>query len=162
LKSIFLFFTFIFSKNNKGFQMENSIRKSKELFDSGFGCAEAVLMMAAEYKNIQSDLIPKIATGLCGGVSKTNGMCGAVSGSVLAISMLYGRKKVEDSRENLNAKTQAFIKEFNEQYGAVGCTALTGCDLGTDEGLVKFDELNMHAKCREFVGEATRMILQLI
>lgn len=142
--------------------MENSIRKSKELFDSGFGCAEAVLMAAAESKNIQSDLIPKIATGLCGGVSKTNGMCGAVSGGILAISMIYGRNKVEDSRDDLNAKTQAFIREFNVKFCSIGCTTLTACDLSTNEGLVKFDKLNMHAKCREFVGEATRIVVELL
>jgi len=84
--------------------MNDTVNKSKELFDFGFGCAEAVLMAVAEYKNIQSELIPKIATGLCGGVSKTNGMCGAVSGGVLAISMIYGRNKMEDSRDVKNYK----------------------------------------------------------
>lgn len=142
--------------------MNKTIEKSKQLFDAGFGCAEAVLMAVAEYKNIQSELIPKIATGLCGGVSKTNGMCGAVSGGVLAISMIYGRIKVEDSRDALDSKTQAFIKEFNDKFGSVGCTALTGCDLSTDEGSVRFDKLNMHVKCRDFVGEATRMVLKLL
>ena len=147
---------------NSDCQMENTIKKSKELFDKGFGCAEAVLMAVAEYKNIQSDLIPRIATGLCGGVSKTNGMCGAVSGGVLALSMIYGRDRVEDPRDLLNEKTRAFIKEFSAQFGTIGCTALTGCDLSTDEGLVKFDKLNMHEKCCEFVGEATKKILLLI
>ncbi len=147
---------------NKKMNKDNSIVHSKQLFDAGFGCAEAVLMAAAEYKNIQSDLIPKIATGLCGGVSKTNSMCGAVSGGVLAISMIYGRTKVDDSRDDLNTKTQNFIQDFTKEYGAVGCTALTGCDLSAQEGLDKFEEENCHDKCREFVGEATRMILQLI
>lgn len=142
--------------------MEKTINRSKQLFDAGFGCAEAVLMAMSEYKNIQSDLIPKIATGLCGGLSKTNGMCGAVSGGVLAISMIYGRTKVEDSRDVLNAKTQAFIHGFTEKYGTVGCTALTGCDLSTDEGLDKFDKFNVHAKCCEFVGEATRLVLEIL
>jgi len=142
--------------------MDRTIAKSKALFDSGFGCAEAVLMAVAEYKNIKSDLIPRIATGLCGGVSKTNGMCGAVSGGVLALSMLYGRTKVEDPRDELNAKTQAFIKSFKEKYGDVGCTTLTACDLSTNEGLVKFEKFNVHAKCREFVGESTKKIISLI
>ncbi len=142
--------------------MENTIKRSKALFDEGFGCAEAVLMAVAEYKNIQSELIPRIATGLCGGVSKTNGMCGAVSGGVLAISMIYGRNKVEDSRDDLNTKTQAFIKEFNEEFGSIACTALSGCDLSTDEGLVKFDKENIHAKCCEFVGEATRSVIKIL
>lgn len=138
------------------------INKSKELFDSGYGCAEAVLMAVAEYKNIQSELIPKIATGLCGGVSKTNGMCGAVSGGVLAISMIYGRNKMEDSRDELITKSQTFVNLFTTKFGDVGCTTLSGCDLSTDHGIQKFDKENVHSKCRKFVGEATKIVLKLI
>ncbi len=142
--------------------MDYYINKSKKLFDSGFGCAEAVLMAVAEYKNIQSELIPRIATGLCGGMGKTDGMCGAVSGSVLAISMIYGRDKADEDRDVLNAKVQEFIKEFKKKYGATGCTDLTGCNLSTEEGIQKFNELDMHPKCAEFVGEATKIVLKNI
>jgi len=142
--------------------MDKLIEKSKDLFNLGFGCAEAVLMATAEYKKIQSDLIPRIATGLCGGMGKTDSMCGAVSGGVLAISMIYGRDKVEEDRSVLNAKVQEFISEFKKKYNTTGCTELTGCDLSTEEGMAKFDELNIHPKCAEFVGEATRMVLNVI
>ena len=38
-------------------------QRIKELFDSGYYCAESVLLTVAEAYGIQSDLIPKIATG---------------------------------------------------------------------------------------------------
>lgn len=140
--------------------MDDLINKSKDLFDSGFGCAEAVLMVAAESKNIQSDLIPRIATGLCGGMGKSDGVCGAISGGVLAISMIHGRDSAEDPRDVLNEKVNEFIQSFKSKFGSTGCTQLTGCNLSTKEGLDKFKELNKHGQCKEFVGEATRMVLQ--
>jgi hypothetical protein len=42
----------------------------------------------AESKNIQSDFIPKIATGLCAGISRTCGTCGAVTGAIMAINLI--------------------------------------------------------------------------
>ena len=45
--------------------MDRSIEKSKAYFDSGYGCAESVLMAVTESKGIRSALIPRIATGFC-------------------------------------------------------------------------------------------------
>lgn len=142
--------------------MENTIIRSKQLFDSGYGCAEAVLMAVSEYKNIQSDLIPRIASGLCGGMGKTNGMCGAVSGAVLALSLVYGRDSQDEPKDLLNEKIQQLVAFFKEKYETINCSQLTGCDLSTLEGLNKFEKLNKHAQCCEFVGEATGKTILLV
>ena len=42
----------------------------------GLYCAEAVLLAMCEAREVHSDLIPWIATGLCAGMSRTGGMCG--------------------------------------------------------------------------------------
>lgn len=140
--------------------MKEVIDKSRKLFDKGFGCAEAVMISMAEAHGIQSDLIPRIATGFCGGMAKTDGMCGAVSGGVMALSMIHGRDTADGDRDTVNEKVQHFIADFFEKYATTGCTALTGCDLRTKEGHDKFNALNMHARCSEFVGEATKLVLK--
>lgn len=139
---------------------KETINYSKTLFDKGYGCAEAVLMAIAENKGIKSDLVPRIATGFCGGMAKTNGLCGAVCGGVIAISIMYGRDHEKDSNDLVNAKVQKFIEEFNLNYGTTSCTNLTGCDLSTKDGLEKFDTNNMHAKCADFVEKATELSLK--
>jgi hypothetical protein len=45
-------------------------RRSRELFESGFLCAESVLLAVSEAEGVRSDLIPKIATGFCSGMDK--------------------------------------------------------------------------------------------
>ncbi|GBD95663.1 MAG TPA: C_GCAxxG_C_C family protein [Nitrospirae bacterium] len=69
----------------------------RELFDSGYYCAENVLLAIAESQGIQSDLIPKIATGFCSGISRTCGMCGALSGAIMSLNLLYGRSSPEEN-----------------------------------------------------------------
>jgi hypothetical protein len=60
--------------------------RSGALFQQGFCCAESVLLSVAESRGIHSELIPKIATGLCGGIGRSGGLCGAVSGGVLGLN----------------------------------------------------------------------------
>lgn len=138
------------------------VSRSKELFESGFGCAESVLMAVCEAKGIQSVLIPRIASGFCGGVSNTNGMCGAVAGGILALNIVYGRDNANESKELNYQKIQQFQQMFLEKFGSSNCAALTNCDLSTNEGHEKFKKLKLDQKCSDFTGEATRMVLELI
>jgi C_GCAxxG_C_C family probable redox protein len=139
-----------------------TIKYSRQLFDKGYGCAEAVLISVAEFKNMKSDLIPRIASGFCGGIAKTNGMCGAVSGGVMAISMIHGRDTENDSQEIINSKIQKFIEEFKLAFHETGCTNLTRCDLSTKEGMEKFKANNLHMKCAGFVETATELTLNAL
>ena len=136
--------------------------RSKRLFESGFGCAESVLMAVCESKGIKSALIPRIASGFCGGVANTNGMCGAVAGGVLALNIVYGRDHANDSKDLNYQKVQEFQKMFTAKFGSGNCSTLTDCDLSTEMGHQKFKKLNVHKKCTDFTGEATRMVLELI
>jgi C_GCAxxG_C_C family probable redox protein len=142
--------------------MDRSIEKSKAYFDSGYGCAEAVLMAVTESKGMKSELIPRIATGFCGGMAHTNGMCGAVTGAVLALNLIYGRDHAGESKEKNYQAIQTFLNKFREKFGDIGCPGLTGVDLGTKEGHDLYSKRKLHTKCTEYVGEATRLVLELI
>lgn len=116
----------------------------------------------ADSKGIKSELIPKIATGFCGGISNTDGMCGAISGGILAINIIDGRNKPYDPRESNKLKVQELISSFNNKFDYTQCYKLTGCDLGTDKGQTDYKSRNKKKLCDEFVSEATHLTLDLI
>lgn len=116
----------------------------------------------SESKGIKSDLIPKIATGLCGGVSNTDGICGAITGSVLALNMVEGRSEANASRDELKSKVQTLVTTFDEEFGSRKCYDLCGCDLGTDEGQEKYNIEEKYELCDKFVAKATQLTLNLI
>ena len=142
--------------------MEDIIIKSKKLFNSGFGCAESVLIATSESMNIKSELIPRIASGFCGGVANTNGMCGAVNGAIMAINIIHGRDRHDESKDMNYQKVQQFIEKFESKFDSISCPVLTGCDLSIEEGQQKFNKNNIHQKCANYTGEATRMVLEII
>ena len=132
-------------------------QRSAELFNQGLGCSESVLQAVAEGRGIQSDLIPKIATGLCGGVSRTGGICGAVSGGVLAISMITGRSNAQEPREDCHRLVRLFLSECEAKFGSTNCEKLIGCRLDTPEGQQFFKDHNLRVKCAGFTREAARL-----
>lgn len=136
--------------------------RAGELFDSGLYCAESVLKAIAEAGDIDSDIIPKIATGLCSGLSRTCRTCGAVSGAVMGISLVYGRNTPARDVEYVYALIQRFVDVFSKKFGSTNCRELTGCDLGTEEGQRYFEINHLKEKCREFTKEATKMAIHIM
>ncbi len=141
---------------------EKAPQRSIELFKSGYFCAESVLLAIAENQGIQSDLIPRIATGFCSGVSRTGGMCGAVSGAIMGINLAAGRNSPDESIELSYFLTQELINRFEKQYGSVNCRQLMGCDLATGAGQQYFVENNLMNSCLKYAEDATRMAVSLI
>lgn len=137
-------------------------KRAGDLFEAGWYCAESVLLAVAEQRGLQSELIPGIATGLCSGVARTGGMCGALGGATLAIGLELGRMSPDDSVEPCYAAVQQLIERFQTIHGATGCTDLTGCDLGTDAGQARFHETGARHQCTRFTETAARLALEIL
>lgn len=121
-----------------------------------------MLLSVTESKNIHSELIPQIATGFCGGLSRTNGICGAVSGAIMAINIVYGRKDPSVPVDGSYAKVREMLAGFEAKFGTTNCRQLIDCDLSVPEGRKKFQEYNLKEKCRGFTEEATRLALLIL
>jgi len=121
-----------------------------------------VLQAAAEHYGVDSPLVPKISTGFCGGVSRTKGMCGAVSGGVMALGIIFGRTNTDMTADSAYENVQEFLSAFKQQYGSLNCFELTGCDLGVAEDLQRFRTGGIKDRCREYTGSAARMAAEII
>ena len=137
-------------------------QRSGELFKSGYYCAESVLLAIAEAKGIQSDLIPGIATGFCSGMARTCGVCGAVSGGIMGISLLIGRSSPDESVEENYAAVQKLLSAFEDKFGSTNCYELIACDLNIREGQEIYEANNLDEQCKRYTEEATRLAMQLL
>ncbi len=110
---------------------------AREHFSSLY-CAESVLRAVAEAEGVTSELIPRIATGFCAGLSRMGGLCGAVAGGIMAISMVHGRDVGEEPVQEAYVRVAALQNAVQDAWGSTNCHALTGCDLNTEEGQDRF------------------------
>jgi C_GCAxxG_C_C family probable redox protein len=144
------------------FMADPIVQKSVQYFESGYYCAESVLKAVAESRGIQSELIPRIATGFCSGVARTSGMCGALSGAIMAIGLVSGRDNMDDSVEPSYDAVQTLVKKVEAQFGACNCFDLIGCRLDTEAGQHKYMDGNKMQMCTNLVGEVTRLVLEVL
>lgn len=116
----------------------------------------------AASQGIESELVPKIATAFCSGLAETGGMCGALNGAIMGLSMLEGRGSEEDSRAALYAKVRQLIEVFEGQFGAKTCPQLLELQMSTAEASATNEERQLYWQCKEYVREATRMAVSLL
>lgn len=141
---------------------ENVIIQCKESFESGFYCAESVIRGFAKAYGVDHDLLTRIATGFCSGVSRTSGMCGALSGAIMAIGLLKGRSSPDDPVTDTYPLVQRAISLFKMEFCSINCRDLVGCDLNTEEGQIYYKEHNRKLRCRHFTERGCRIALQVL
>ena len=119
---------------------------AQSLFDGGLNCAESTILALTKFFGIQSPVIPRIATGFGGGFSRTKNICGALSGGIMALGLIFGRNEAKESKDTCYQKTQELVSAFREAFGSLNCFKLSGVDFNTPEGLNLYRE-KVHRDC---------------
>lgn len=120
------------------------------------------MLAVAEHMQIQSEIIPRIATGFCGGLSNTDGMCGAVSGGIMAVSLALGRNSPNEPKDRCYQTERAFLQGFANRFGELNCQKLIHVHLGTLEGQAAYKDQGLKKQCTEYVSEAVRIVLEVV
>jgi len=126
-------------------------------------CAESVFRGVAEALGVQSPLVPRVASGLCSGVSRSSGSCGAYNGGVLALGVALGRQSGRDSLDPVYAAVQEFTEWFLSTQHSTNCRELTGCDFMTPEGQLRFREHGVKQNiCLPLVAAAAAQVVRIL
>ena len=139
---------------------------AKRNFNSGFNCAESVLLAVRSQlasADAASDLVvPRIATGFGGGISRNGDVCGALVGGVMALGLALGRDNAEQSREPCYPAVDRFYNEFKTKFGSCKCRELTNENLKTPEGATAY-QLGVHSEvCTPIVAWAAKRTNEII
>ncbi len=132
-------------------------------FLNSYNCAQSVLLTMARRHKVKSNLIPKIATGLGGGVGLCGSICGALTGGILAIGMEYGSNEPsQKERAKCYELAGQLYKRFERLQGTVLCRDLIGYDLSKTEELDRARTAKaFEKKCPEFVRTVVQILLDL-
>lgn len=121
-----------------------------------------MLLAVAEHMKIHSLLIPRIATGFCGGIAHSGGHCGAVSGSIMAINLALGRNTPNEDRQPCYEAIHTFMQGFSSRFGSLDCPELIGLDLSKPEQHEMYQQKGMHEQCTNYVTAAASMVVEIV
>lgn len=104
--------------------------RARALFMQGANCAQAVCGAFAEDCGISEAQAFIVSSGFGGGVGRLREVCGAVSGMVLVINMIYGSGEVGDKsvKDGHYARIQTVADAFKKACGTIVCRELLGLD----------------------------------
>jgi C_GCAxxG_C_C family probable redox protein len=109
---------------------------AENYFEKNFNCAQSVFAPFAVRSGLDEETALKIATAFGGGISRRGETCGAVSGALMAIGLIFGSAAPE-AKQEVYRLGQDFMHRFEDQHGSLLCRTLIGVDISTPEGLQK-------------------------
>jgi len=99
------------------------------LFNQQYNCAQAILASYGPGYGLKREIALKVASVFGSGTARTGGMCGAVTGALMVLSLRYctGEPKGFFPRP-VHKKARQFIREFEKEAGSHNCNAMRGKD----------------------------------
>ena len=137
--------------------------KASSLFLKGYNCSQSVLLTMTDHWGIESDFVPKIATGFGGGIGRCGSVCGALTGGVMALSVRYGTNEPSaEKRLRTYELSRKFFEQFEKRNNVDLCRDLVGYTLSNpDEHKKAMEENVFQKKCARYVENAVKILLEL-
>jgi C_GCAxxG_C_C family probable redox protein len=142
----------------------NRIQKAMQLFSSNFNCAQAVLAAFADELGLDESAALKLASGFGGGIGCTGGVCGALSGAVMAMGLRYGTADALDKTTKLEVyrKVRRLTEEYKLRTGSTICRELMGFDMSTPQGQRLAKVPGAFDRCDDFVRIAAEVLEEML
>ena len=105
---------------------EEKISRARELFLSGYNCAQSVAGAFAPEMGMELKQVVRLSSGLGGGLGGIRVLCGAVSAMCLVMSQLNGYDEPDDmeGKKSLYALEQQLAAIFTDRYETLHCRTL--------------------------------------
>ena len=141
------------------------VRMAVEMFENGYSCAQSLLASFGLGFGLDREMALKIASPLGGGLSRTDGPCGAATGAILVLGLAHGHTGPEDEegQERIRSMTQEYLRRYDKRKGSTFCTDILGANLSEagEPERVKAEGLAAEA-CPDAVRAAGQILLEML
>lgn len=133
---------------------EEGRSRARECFSRGYNCAESVLRGVCHAQGTDlPDACLRMATPFGGGIGRTEELCGALSGAVMAVGASLGRTGPEGDKTRSYEAANAVFRDFVSEFGSCRCHDLNKGDFKSPEH---------RARCDRLVDGAARLAIAAI
>lgn len=140
--------------------------KARELFKSGYNCAQAVALAFADVMGIDEVMTTKLSSSFGGGMGRLREVCGAVSGCFMVLGAMLGSTDPNDHEAKMAhyAIIQEAAAMFKEKNGSYICRELLGLADGASVPVPekRTEEYYKRRPCDEYVAIAAEITEKLL
>ncbi len=144
--------------------MDHSI-KAGELFLSGASCSQAVVLAFSDVTGLDDSLAAKISSPFGGGMGRMREVCGAVSGMLMVLGILYGYEDAGEKDANKKAlykDVQALADRFRQEVGSIVCREILKNPSTDPNPTPRTAEFYKTRPCARMVMTAARLMEEFI
>lgn len=142
--------------------IEERTARAKELFLSGYNCAQSVFLTYRDISNLDEKMAATISAPFGGGMGRLREVCGAVSGMTMVAGFLYPNFDPTDaqSKKDNYAAVQELAEKFRAENGAIVCRELLGLAQQKDDPTpsARTEAYYKRRPCAEYVAIAARIV----
>ena len=130
--------------------MSERVEQAVTMFIDGHSCAQSLLAVYGPAFGIERETALRLAAPLGGGMSRTDGPCGAATGALLVLGLKFGHAHPEDdaAAERVRNLTRDFLDRYRERKGSTMCTDILGHNLSVP-GVPEMDKGQVQGILRE-------------
>ena len=112
----------------------NAVEKTAAMRESGYNCAQSVLMALSEYTALSDELASAISAGFGGGL-RSGEVCGAICGAVMAFGIVcpFTDPENEKTKADIAKLASEFTAQLREKYTCVRCDELKAAEISCGE-----------------------------
>jgi len=129
-------------------------QKTFAYFHSGFNCVEAILKTYVELYSKEPDPgITKFASGFGGGIGGSHcETCGALTGGIIALGWLFGRKDPSDDKQKVYSLSAEFRNQFFKKFNSTNCQKI----------LDMMKEQDIKLDCKKLTAETAGILYEIL
>jgi C_GCAxxG_C_C family probable redox protein len=145
--------------------MSERIEQAVTMFNDGYSCAQSLLAVYGPSLGVEREAALRLAAPLGGGLSRTDGPCGAATGALLVLGLKHGHTRPDDEAgsEHIRNLTREFLRRYDEREGSTLCTDILGANLSLPGGLERVEAEGLSAKsCPDAVRTAAGILEELL
>lgn len=135
-----------------------------ELFLEGYNCAQAVAVAFTDVTGMDKKEAAKLAAPFGGGMGRMREVCGAVSGMLMVLGILYGydNSDADDKKKELYQQVQQLAEQFREENGSIICREILKNPPSDPNPSPRTAEYYAKRPCAKMVMTAARLMDEFI
>ncbi len=139
--------------------MDHTI-SAAQLFLDGYNCAQAITVAFSDVTGLDKDFSARMASSFGGGIGRLREVCGAVSGMVTVVGILYGydSKSDDESKKAHYTLVQELVGKFREEIGSIICRDILKNPPSDPNPTPRTAEFYKQRPCAHMVMTAARIL----